>query len=520
MIYFKDFGIMIFTQSEVRFCVSPNLLFSTNLSQELINDSMKITTRFAPSPTGFLHIGGARTALFNYLFAKNNGGKFLLRIEDTDQKRSTDEAIKAIEDGLSWLELSHDDAIVLQSKNIERHQKVALELLEKNQAYYCYTSPEELDEMRQIAEKKANGDNSVFRFKSQWRNKSQSQISSVKPVIRIKAPIEGETVIKDLVQGEIKVSNSELDDLVMLRGDGKPTYMLAVVVDDHDMEISHIIRGDDHLTNAFRQKIIYQAMGWNAPKFAHIPLIYGSDGAKMSKRHGATSVMEYQEMGYLPETIRNYLLRLGWSHGNDEIISDENAIKWFNLKSVGKSPARFDFAKLDSLNKHYIKQKSEEELFELLQPVILKTCSKFRYDEAKINCLARDNKIKIIRALKFIKERAPTINDLVEACQIYLDGFTKNLDAQDLEVIRNDSAIILELKSVIEKIENWNHDAIKEAINNFAITKNLKIKDFGPALRIALTFSSASAGGIFDVVEILGKDEIIKRINFALSTKL
>jgi len=464
---------------------------------------MTIITRFAPSPTGFLHIGGARTALFNYLFAKKNGGKFLLRIEDTDQKRSTDEAVKAIINGLSWLGLKNDGNIVLQSNNLERHKKVALELLEKEQAYYCYTSAEELDEMRQAAEKKSE----VFRFKSEWRNKPRSQsnslASSVKPVIRIKAPIEGETIIKDLVQGEVRVANSELDDLVMLRGDGTPTYMLAVVVDDHDMNISHIIRGDDHLTNAFRQKIIYQAMGWSIPEFAHIPLIHGSDGAKMSKRHGATSVMDYKEMGYLPEALRNYLLRLGWSHGNEEIISDENAIKWFGLENVGKSPARFDFAKLDNLNKYYIKEKTEEELFPIISRESL--------------VISRESEERIIRALKFIKERAVKINDLVEASQIYVDGFTKNIEEKDLEIIKSKSDLLSELKEVLSQIENWNHDGIKESINNFALAKNLKIKDFGPALRIALTFSSASAGGVFDVVEILGKDEISKRINFVLS---
>jgi len=464
---------------------------------------MTIITRFAPSPTGFLHIGGARTALFNYLFAKKNGGKFLLRIEDTDQKRSTDEAVKAIINGLSWLGLKNDGNIVLQSNNLERHKKVALELLEKEQAYYCYTSAEELDEMRQAAEKKSE----VFRFKSEWRNKPRSQsnslASSVKPVIRIKAPIEGETIIKDLVQGEVRVANSELDDLVMLRGDGTPTYMLAVVVDDHDMNISHIIRGDDHLTNAFRQKIIYQAMGWSIPEFAHIPLIHGSDGAKMSKRHGATSVMDYKEMGYLPEALRNYLLRLGWSHGNEEIISDENAIKWFGLENVGKSPARFDFAKLDNLNKYYIKEKTEEELFPIISRESL--------------VISRESEERIIRALKFIKERAVKINDLVEASQIYVDGFTKNIEEKDLEIIKSKSDLLSELKEVLSQIENWNHDGIKESINNFALAKNLKIKDFGPALRIALTFSSASAGGVFDIVEILGKEEISKRINFVLS---
>ena len=349
---------------------------------------MSVVVRFAPSPTGYLHIGGARTALFNYLFAKNNSGKFLLRIEDTDKERSTTQAIDAILQGLDWLGLKHDGNYILQSKNIARHAEIANQLLEKNQAYLCYTSAEELEEMRQNAEK--NGQ--VFRFKSPWRNKTLSQSSSVKPVIRLKAPLEGSTIIEDLVQGKTEVKNNELDDLVLLRSDGSPTYMLAVVVDDHDMEISHIIRGDDHFTNGFRQKIIYQAMGWNIPQFAHIPLIHGADGAKMSKRHGATSVIEYKNLGYVPEALRNYLLRLGWSHGNDEIISDEQAIALFNLTSIGKSPSRFDFAKLNHLNKHYIKNKSNDDLIVLVNDYLKqKTSSENHQKFSKIiNFLQRN----------------------------------------------------------------------------------------------------------------------------------
>lgn len=457
---------------------------------------MTIVTRFAPSPTGFLHIGGARTALFNYLFSKNRGGKFLLRIEDTDQKRSTSEAVDAIISGLEWLGIKNDDQIVFQSKNIEQHKEAALKLLEMNKAYYCYTSAEELTSLRIDAEKKGQ----IFRFKSPWRDNPPSSASNLpKPVIRLKSPLEGETVIHDLVQGEIKVANSELDDLVVLRSDGTPTYNLAVVVDDHNMKISHIIRGDDHLGNAFRQKIIYEAMSWNVPEFAHIPLIYGSDGTKMSKRHGATSVIEYKEMGYLPEALRNYLLRLGWSHGNEEIISDENAIKWFNIEKVGKSPARFDFAKLNNLNKHYIKELSEEKLFDLIADKLDKNLSK-------------NSREKIIRALKFIKERAVLIPDLIHAVKIYQDGFKTEISSTDLEIIKNNSSLISEIKEIISKIIDWNHDGIKAAINDYSAAKNLKFKDFGPALRIALTFSSATAGGVFDVIEILGKEEVLKRL--------
>lgn len=454
---------------------------------------MSVITRFAPSPTGYLHIGGARTALFNYLFSKHHNGKFLLRIEDTDTQRSTKEAIDAILQGLDWLGLKHDGDFVLQSKNLARHKEVAEKLLEKNQAYLCYTSTEELEEMRKNAEAKKE----VFRFKSSWRDKVQSQASSVKPVIRIKAPLEGETIINDLVQGEIRVKNSELDDLVMLRGDGTPTYMLAVIVDDHDMQITHVIRGDDHLTNAFRQKIIYQAMDWKVPEFAHIPLIHGPDGAKLSKRHGATSVIEYKDMGYLPEAMRNYLLRLGWSHGDCEIISDAQAIEWFDLDKVGKSPSRFDFAKLKSVNKHYIKEKTEEELL--------------------IPTNSEKEKSRFLRVIKFAKERAELLTDLTKSLEIYRDGFLGELSDEDKKIVTEKKSLLSELEKVFTDLNDWSHDGIKNSLNDFATAKNLKIKDFGPLLRIVLTFTSASPGGIFDVIEILEKEETLARINHALA---
>ncbi len=457
---------------------------------------MSVVVRFAPSPTGYLHIGGARTALFNYLFAKHNGGKFLLRIEDTDKERSTAAAIDAILQGLDWLGLSYDDNYVLQSKNIQRHTEVAQKLLENGQAYLCYTSAEELEEMRAQAEAKKE----VFRFKSPWRDKSQSQASSVKPVVRIKAPLEGEMVINDLVQGEIRVKNSELDDLVMLRSDGTPTYMMAVVVDDHDMGITHIIRGDDHLTNAFRQKVIYQAMNWNVPEFAHIPLIHGADGAKLSKRHGATSVIDYKDMGYLPEAMRNYLLRLGWSHGDAEIISDAQAIEWFNLEKIGKSPSRFDFAKLKSVNKHYIKEKSEEELLALTNNNDLNAAEKSRF----------------LRVVKFAKERAELLGDLHKSLEVYRDNFVAQFEAVDAQLIAEKKSLLSDLYKVFVELNDWSHDGVKNSLNDFATQKGLKIKDFGPVLRVVLTFSSASAGGIFDVVEILGKVEVTSRINNAI----
>lgn len=467
---------------------------------------MSVITRFAPSPTGYLHIGGARTALFNYLFSKHHGGKFLLRIEDTDAQRSTKEAIEAILQGLEWLGLMHDGDFILQSKNLVRHKEVAEKLLEKNQAYLCYTSTEELEEMRKNAEEKKE----VFRFKSPWRDKVQSQVSTVKPVIRIRAPLDGDTVIKDLVQGEIRVKNSELDDLIMLRGDGTPTYMLAVIVDDHDMQVTHVIRGDDHLTNAFRQKIIYQAMGWKVPEFAHIPLIHGPDGAKLSKRHGATSVIDYKDMGYLPEAMRNYLLRLGWSHGDSEIISDAQAVEWFDLDKVGKSPSRFDFTKLDSVNKHYINQKSSEELLELLFKKRGLWSDSLEFSE--FSPLVTMEKKRILKAIIFCKVSASILDELATRILVYRNGFFKELDEEDKKTVAEKKSLLGELQKNFIDLNDWSHDGIKNSLNNFAATKGLKIKDFGPLLRIVLTFSSSSPGGIFDVIEILEKDEVLARI--------
>lgn len=451
-----------------------------------------------------------------------------MRVEDTDEKRSSKEAIDAILQGLDWLGLKSDGDFVLQSKNFKRHQEIAQKLLEKNQAYLCYTSAEELSEMRKNAEMKKEN----FHFKSPWRDKFNSQTSTVKPVIRIKAPLEGETVINDLVQGEVRVKNSELDDLVMLRGDGTATYMLAVVVDDFDMKITHIIRGDDHLNNAFRQKVIYDAMGWEVPKFAHIPLIHGSDGAKMSKRHGATSVIEYKDMGYLPEAMRNYLLRLGFGLG-EEIISDSDAAKIFDITKVGKGPARFDFAKLNHVNKFYIKGKSDEELFDLVK----------EFFEREIS---GEEKNRVVKALRFLREKPSTLREIADAARVYFDFAHAVIPAEAViqahssqmpmgSRMRGDDSVggklsnislplVIpvqagihpsfqpDLVTVFQNLSDWSHDGIKNAINEYAASKGLKIKDFGPALRVALTFSSGSAGGIFDVVEVLGKDEVLKRL--------
>jgi len=461
---------------------------------------MSIRVRFAPSPTGYLHIGGARTALFNYLFAKHHNGKFLLRIEDTDFERSTSEAVEAILDGLNWLNLNPDEEIIYQSKNQTRHQEIANILLENDKAYLCYTSAQELEEMRNIAQNKGE----IFRFQSPWRHKKMSQQSLVKPVIRLKSPQDGYTKIHDLVQGEISVANAEIDDLVLLRSDGTPTYMLAVVVDDYDMNITHIIRGDDHLTNAFRQKIIYQSMDWKVPEFAHIPLIHGADGSKMSKRHGATSVIEYKNLGYLAQTIRNYLLRLGWSNGDDEIISDEMAIKLFNLKNVGKSPSRFDFAKLNHINKFYIKNSTNEDLLNIM------SLANSSFIDLKIDSQ------KYLKVINFSKEKVENINDLNKICQIFSKNFRDNISQNDRNILNAKINIIEDLQNIFLSIESWNHDIIKNKIDEYCQKNNLKIKDFAPILRIALTFSSASAGGIFEVIEILGKDEVIDRIKLVL----
>src|SRR6266849_3057489 len=328
---------------------------------------MAVVVRFAPSPTGFLHIGGARTALFNWLFAQHHGGTFLLRIEDTDRQRSTKEAVDAIIDGLSLLELDWDGDIVMQSARSPRHAEVARQLLATGNAYYCYCTPDELEAMRE----KARAEGRPVRYDGTWRDRDpKAAPPGVKPAIRLKAPQTGETVIHDHVQATVTVANAQLDDLIILRADGTPTYNLSVVVDDHDMAITHVIRGDDHLNNAFRQTQIYRAMDWTVPEFAHVPLIHGGDGAKLSKRHGALGVDAYRDMGYLPEALRNYLLRLGWSHGDDEIISSEQAIAWFDIDAVGRGPARFDFVKLDSLNGHYIRLTDDARLAALLVPFL------------------------------------------------------------------------------------------------------------------------------------------------------
>src|SRR5713101_404686 len=373
---------------------------------------MSFVVRFAPSPTGFLHIGGARTALFNWLFARHHGGKFLLRIEDTDRARSTPEAVAAIVEGLDWLGLSWDGEIVYQSARAARHAEVARQLLAAGRAYRCYCTPTELAAMRE----RARAEKRSVRYDGTWRDRDPAEareliMAGVAPVIRLKAPQDGATTIKDLVQGEVTVANAELDDLILLRADGTPTYNLSVVVDDHDMGITHVIRGDDHLNNAFRQTQIYRALNWPVPEFAHVPLIHGPDGAKLSKRHGALGVDAYRDMGYLPEALRNYLLRLGWSHGDDEIISTEQAIAWFDIDAVGRAPARFDFAKLDNLNGHYIRLAADDRLATLVGE---------RLERVSGHPLSEADRARLNRAMAELKLRPKTLSGLAANARFFV----------------------------------------------------------------------------------------------------
>ena len=456
---------------------------------------MSVVTRFAPSPTGFLHIGGCRTALFNWLYARHHGGDFLLRIEDTDRKRSTPEAITAILDGLRWLELDWDGDEVYQSHRAERHAAVARALVETGKAYHCYCTPEELEEMRQKA--RAEG-RSAF-YDRRWRDRDPSEApAGAKPVVRIKAPQEGETVIEDGVQGQVTLANGQLDDMVLLRADGSPTYMLSVVVDDHDMGVNQVLRGDDHLTNAFRQTVLYRAMDWAPPAFAHIPLIHGDDGAKLSKRHGSMGIEAYREMGYLPEAMRNYLLRLGWSHGDDEFISTEDAIAWFDLGGIGRSPSRFDMAKLNNVNAHYLNAAEADRLADLV-------CAGLgaAVDEGA--------KARLSAAMPILKPRAKTLVELTDAASFLLarpSGLTpkaaKILDPAGRE-------LLAQLVSGLAASETWDEAALEAAVRAFAEARGVKLGAVAQPLRAALTGSHASPG-IFEVMALLGREESLARI--------
>ena len=452
-----------------------------------------VVTRFAPSPTGFLHIGGARTALFNWLFARHHGGKFLLRIEDTDKARSTAQAIDAILDGMRWLGLDWDGHDYYQSQFWARHAEVAHKMLDRGHAYRCYMTQEELAAQRE----KAQAERKPFRISSPWRDVTDEQ--GDKPfVIRLKAPREGEAVIDDRVQGRVTVQNAELDDFVLLRSDGTPTYMLAVVVDDHDMGVTHVIRGDDHLNNAFRQLAIIRAMGFPEPVYAHVPLIHGPDGAKLSKRHGALGVDAYRdELGYLPEAIGNYLLRLGWGHGDDEIISREQATQWFDLDHVGKSPSRFDFKKLENLNGHYIREADDRRLAELIAPIL---------------GIAEEQASLLVKAMPELKARAHTLNELAEGARFLFATRPVEPDqAAAALLVPEARALLASAHAKLGGLAEWDAASVEAAIREVAEAEGVKLGKLAQPLRAALTGRTTSPG-IFDVLALLGKDESLARI--------
>jgi glutamyl-tRNA synthetase len=464
-------------------------------------ETMTVVTRFAPSPTGFLHVGGAHTALFNWLFARHNGGKFLLRIEDTDRARSTEEAVKAILDGLTWLGLDWDGEVVSQFSRVARHAEVAHQMVAAGKAYRCYCSPEELTAMRE----QAAAEGRFTGYDGRWRDRDPAEApAGVAPAIRLKAPHEGETVIDDLIQGTVRVANDQMDDMVLLRADGTPTYMLAVVVDDHDMEVTHAIRGDDHFTNAFRQTQIYNAMGWEPPIFAHMPLIHGPDGKKLSKRHGAVAVGNYADMGFLPEAMRNYLLRLGWSHGDDEIISTEQAIEWFGFEGVLRSPARFDMAKLTSLNGHYIRQAGDERLVGFILP---------RLREKLGGDLAEGTERRLLAGMAALKERAKTLVDLADSAAFYVrrrplpidEAAAALLDAAALDMLAH-------IRRQLASVAAWKAENLETVARTLAEGAGLKLGKVAQPIRAALTGAAVSPP-IFSVMEILGPEETLARLD-------
>ena len=455
---------------------------------------MNVVTRFAPSPTGYLHIGGARTALFNWLFARHHGGSYLLRIEDTDKARSTDAAVAAIHEGLNWLGLAGDKPAVSQSAQSQRHAEVAAELVKKGAAYRCFLDDAKLQALR------AQCQSTGAPLRSPWRDLEPTDAPNQPFTVRMKMPSDGSTTIEDAVQGTVTIQNKVLDDMVILRGDGSPTYMLAVVVDDHDMGITHVIRGDDHLNNAFRQLMVYRGMGWQAPVFAHIPLIHGSDGAKLSKRHGALGVDAYREMGFLPDAMFNYLLRLGWSHGDTEFFSREQAIDWFSLDNVGKSPARFDLEKLRGVNAHYLQQHDPSALYDLILPHIAPTSAS-----------AKD---RVIALLPLLQERAKTHLDILPQL-----GY---LAHDGVPPISEDAVALLtdEAKSNLVKLSgaldgtSWQKDDLNSHIQSFLEDNALKMRDIGLPLRAAITGTKQSPS-IVDIMAVLGESETLARLRVA-----
>ncbi|MBK9082927.1 MAG: glutamate--tRNA ligase [Rhizobiales bacterium] len=471
--------------------------------------SAPVITRFAPSPTGFLHIGGGRTALFNWLYAKKTGGVMALRIEDTDRERSTQAAIEAIIDGLKWLGVTWDGDIVYQAARAERHASAVRELLAKGAAYLCYATPAELDEMRESARREGRPP----RYDGRWRDRSDAdraaaEAKGLKPVVRLRAPQEGETVVEDRVQGRVVFPNKDLDDLVLLRSDGSPTYMLAVVVDDHDMGATHVIRGDDHLTNAARQTHIYNAFGWTPPSFAHIPLIHGPDGAKLSKRHGALGVDAYRAMGYLPKALRNYLLRLGWSHGDQEFFTEAEAIAAFDLSGIGRSPARFDYVKLENVNGHYMRATPDDELlaeFERALPWLEKGAG-FRA------AWSPEVRGKLAAAMPGLKERAKTLNELAESANYLVAARPLPMDEKAGEILaKGGRAHLAALLPRLTTLADWSAATTEAAVRAYAEETGAKLGQAAQPLRAALTGRSTSPG-IFDVLAVLGRAESLARI--------
>ncbi|MDR0677463.1 MAG: glutamate--tRNA ligase [Holosporaceae bacterium] len=449
---------------------------------------MGVVTRFAPSPTGFLHIGGARTALFNWLWARHCGGKFLLRIEDTDRERSTQEAVDAIFNGLKWLGIDWDEEPVFQSSRLQRHIELARKLVDEGKAYYCYCTPEELEAMREEAKAKGLSP----RYNRMWRDRdSKDAPQGVKPVIRLKMPVDGDTVLSDLVQGKVVVTNDHLDDVILVRSDGSPTFMLSVVVDDHDMGITHVIRGDDHLTNTFRHIRIFEAFGWKVPQYGHIPLIHGVDGAKLSKRHGALGIESYRDMGYLPEAICNGLLRLGWSHGDDEIISQQQAVEWFTLENLGKSASRLDFMKLANLNGYYLRKASNERLLEELLKLIGK--------------VSKEKEERLLLGMNGLKQRAKTMLELRDLSSIYVDDFHR------AEVSKENEGILHAVAAELKSVDNWTESNLEQILRSWADRSNFSFGKVAQSIRSQLTGRKITPG-IFDMLFSFGKTESLRRI--------
>lgn len=460
---------------------------------------MTVVTRFAPSPTGFLHIGGARTALFNWLYARGHEGQFLLRVEDTDRARSTPEATRAILDGLAWLELGWDGEPVFQSTRSERHREVADTLLRTGHAYRCYCTPEELAAMR----KQATAEKRAMWYDGRWRDRDPADApAGIAPTVRIRTPVTGDTVIADSVQGSVTVANQEIDDFVILRADGTPTYMLSVVVDDHDMEVTHVIRGDDHFTNAFRQCQIYDLLGWARPAFAHIPLIHGPDGKKLSKRHGALGIDHYREAGYLPAALRNYLLRLGWARGDEEVIRTEDAIRWFDLDGVGQSAARFDLKRLDHLNSVYLRDMDDADLAAALSARL----------SAEGLPGGPEHIRRLTRAMPDLKARARTLDELAAVARFYVLPRPLALDSKAERQLDPDARVLLrEVSELLAGTDDWSSAGLETRVREYASRTDKKLGKVAQPLRAALTGATTSPP-IFSVMDVLGRAETLGRI--------